>query len=394
MPRTMALSSGGDARRLMFDVAVAVAAAAISASIFIPLHKTGTTATGIVVRGETSIVVGLLAVHSLCLIARRVRPLVTLGLNLITGLAVVGLGWPPVVLGIASVVAVYSTGAEVPRRLSLVGLAAAELSVVASGFMAVNTPDFSTKFGNVAILGVTWFIGSTIRSRREYALDLERRNRELEAARDELARQAVAQERLRIARELHDVIAHSMSVIAVQSGAGTQVIDTDPAEAKRALQVIEEMSRSSLTEFRRVLGLLRDQDVAGTLDPVPSLEGLQVLIDQVSGSGLDIELQRFGDPPELSPGLQLTIYRIVQEALTNMRRHANARRGRVVIFYESDSVRIEVVDDGAIRSPVREGNGLRGMRERVAMYGGNLDLGVLPEGGFRVAASLPADSTK
>ena len=381
--RTLETSLG--TRGLLFDAAIALGATAISVSIFVSLLGTAPSAT----RDEAPIVGVLLAIHGLSLLARRLRPLLTLALVLVSGLVIVALGWPPVVLGITVVVAVYSAGAGAPRNPSLVGLTVAELSVFVSALMGSDRPDYGTQLGNAAVLGAFWFIGSTVRSRREYALDLERRNRELEQARRELADRAVAEERLRIARELHDVIAHSMSVIAVQSGAGAHVIDTNPAEAKRALQVIESTSRSTMNEFRRVLGLLRAGNGAAATDPAPSLDSLGPLIEQIRASGLDVDLQRHGPATDLAPGLQLTIYRVVQEALTNALRHADATHARVVISTDPDLVQVEVVDNGNRIPFFTEGNGLRGMRERVEVYGGRLEIGPLPEGGFRVATRLP-----
>jgi signal transduction histidine kinase len=375
-----------DTREVAFDVAIALAATAISFSIFLSLTDRAISED----RGDAVIWI-LLAVHGLSLVIRRIRPLLALSLNVASGLAVLALGWPTVVLGVALVITVYSIGAALPRRTSLIAFVVTACVVVLSELVVSSASDVSTRVGNLLVLAVAWFMGNTIRSRREYAANLERRNQELEAAREELAEKAVAEERVRIARELHDVIAHSMSLIAVQSGVGRRVIESDPAEAKRSLETIEDTSRTALSEVRRVLGLLRDQEEAGQLEPAPTLARLDDLIDQVEGTGLKVDVQRSGDLSNLSPGLELTIFRVVQEALTNVIKHASATRGRVVISRADGAVRIDVVDDGRGETEHRDGTGLRGMRERVEAFGGTVEAGGLAEGGFRVAVSIPAE---
>lgn len=375
-------------REIAFDVAIALAATAISFSIFLSLPDRAISEA----RGD-AVTWALLALHGLSLVIRRIRPLLALSLNVASGLAVLALGWPTVVLGVALVIAVYSIGAALPRRTSLIGFVVTACVVILGELGVSSASDVSTRVGNLFVLAVAWFMGNTIRSRREYAANLERRNTELEAAREELAEKAVAEERVRIARELHDVIAHSMSLIAVQSGVGRKVIDSDPAEAKRSLETIENTSRTALSEVRRVLGLLRDEEEAGQLEPAPTLARLDDLIDQVEQTGLKVDVQRSGDLSDLSPGLELTIFRVIQEALTNVIKHARATRGRVVISRADGAVRIDVVDDGRGDAEHRDGTGLRGMRERVEAFGGTVESGGLAEGGFRVAVSIPAQGT-
>jgi signal transduction histidine kinase len=217
----------------------------------------------------------------------------------------------------------------------------------------------------------------------------------------------VAAERLRIARELHDVVAHAMSVIAVQSGMGAHVIDTQPEEARRALANIEATSRSGLAELRRLLGVLRDDDAdtgdgAGTrrpaLAPAPGLGELDALVARASEAGLPVEVAIEGDARPLPPGVDLAAYRIVQEALTNVVKHAGEATARVTVRYGEAEVDLEIVDDGRGRAaaaggtPGANGHGIAGMRERATIYNGTLDAGPRPEGGFRVAARLPLAS--
>ncbi len=209
----------------------------------------------------------------------------------------------------------------------------------------------------------------------------------------------MAEERLRIARELHDVVAHSMSVIAVQSGVGAHVAATQPEEARKALAAIEATSRTALNELRRLLGVLREEgEPQGSLVPVPGLAGLDALLAQMSEAGLAVKLRVEGARPRVPAGIDLSAYRIVQEALTNVLRHAGAARAQVVIGYGDKDITIEVTDDGWSTVPkaaverLGTGHGLIGVRERVALFGGDFEVGPRPGGGFRVAARLPLET--
>jgi signal transduction histidine kinase len=225
---------------------------------------------------------------------------------------------------------------------------------------------------------------------------LEERTAELERAREELARRAVAEERLRLARELHDVVAHAMSVIAVQSGVGAHVADSRPEEVGKALAAIETTSRAALTELRRLLGVLRqDSEVQASLTPVPGLANLDSLLAEVGKAGLAVRLRVEGTPLQLPAGVDLSAYRIVQEALTNVVKHAGPAHAQVTIGYRDQEVTVEVTDDGRGAVPPASdgragtGHGLIGMRERVGAFNGDLEVGPRPGGGFRVAARLP-----
>jgi len=225
---------------------------------------------------------------------------------------------------------------------------------------------------------------------------LEERTAELEQAREELARRAVVEERLRLARELHDVVAHAMSVIAVQSGVGAHVAKTQPEEAAKALAAIEATSRAALTELRRLLGVLRqDSEPQASLTPVPGLANLDSVLTEVGKAGLAVRVRVEGTPSSLPAGVDLSAYRIVQEALTNVVKHAGPAHAQVVVGYRDQEVTVEVIDDGrGAATPVGDGrmgtgHGLIGMRERVAAFGGELEVGPRPGGGFRVAARLP-----
>jgi len=212
----------------------------------------------------------------------------------------------------------------------------------------------------------------------------------LERESEEEAKRAVADERLRIAQELHDVVAHSMGVIAVQAGVGAHVIDDDPAEAKRSLEAIATTSRGTLVEIRRLLGVLRsDGDAA--YQPAPGLADLDRLVADVGGAGLDVALCIDGERGDVPPGVDLTAYRIVQEALTNVLKHAGPAHTTVTVGYEPGALRLEIADDGrGVNGRASQGgHGLLGMRERVGVYGGSLQAGPAQGGGFRVVARLP-----
>jgi signal transduction histidine kinase len=371
-------------RGLAYDGLVAVGLSAISVSILLSLTRAETAYLGTAT--------ALAMVHNLSLVGRRLWPVGVLGVQIATGLAVAALGLLPEVLGIGILVGIYSVAAQQRLPVSLPALVATELVALAAQMISGSEPEATTNVGNAIVLAAAWFLGNSVYARRVYAEELERRNEALQQARDELARSVVAQERLRIARELHDVIGHSMSTIAVQSGVGAHVIDTNPDEAKRSLQTIEATSKTALIEIRRVLGLLRQSGEHAALDPSPGLEDIKRLAKQISANGLEIDLQMTGGIPDLPPGAELTIYRIVQEALTNVVRHAGATRARVVLTHDDRGVRVEIVDDGGGRRALdRTGHGLVGMRERVDLFDGDFHAGPLPEGGFRVVARLPVE---
>jgi signal transduction histidine kinase len=243
---------------------------------------------------------------------------------------------------------------------------------------------------NVALYAAAYLFGSTMRNRRLYSEQLEERANALESERAEEAKRAVAEERLRIAQELHDVVAHSMGVIAVQAGVGAHVIDTDPDEAKKSLDAISRTSRSTLAEIRRMLGVLRD-DEGASYQPAPGLADLERLVQEVRGAGLQVDVRREGPRTELPPGVDFTAYRIVQEALTNVLKHAGRASASVVVGYEEGALLLEILDDGrgVNGHTAQGGHGLMGMRERVGVYGGSFEAGPRTGGGFRVAVRLP-----
>jgi signal transduction histidine kinase len=332
----------------------------------------------------------LLALYSASPMLRRRRPAVAVGIGLAAGLAYSAAGYPaaltPVVL-----LSVYSAAESLPQRPARRVLAAGVLV----GVVGTTVSPGPTDLGVPALIASAWLLGNFVGARRAHTAELERKNLELEQARLELAELAVTEERLRIARELHDVVAHSMSVVAMHAGTGRMVADTNPGAARDALATIETATRDALDEMRRMLGVLRGPAMsAPDLGPAPGLGDLESLIADVVRSGITVEVHVDGARTNVPPGVDLAAFRIVQEALTNVIKHAGGASTRVHVTYEPDEVVVEVTDDGrrsiGVGAPaLPSGHGISGMRERIAMYGGELDVGPRPGGGFRVRARLP-----
>jgi signal transduction histidine kinase len=321
---------------------------------------------------------------------RRRAPLAVL---LISELCVVVLtvrdyqtGATPTVL----LVGVYTVAAWCNSRDRLIGVVAVVVGLTVVAVAGIPGGNGADVVFNFVLFAAAYLFGSTMRNRRLYGEQLEERAAALERERDEEARRAVSDERLRIAQELHDVVAHSMGVIAVQAGVGVHVIDTDPDEAKKSLDAISQTSRSTLAEIRRMLGVLRE-DTGASYAPAPGLADLDRLVRDVGSAGLEVDVRKEGTRTELPPGVDFTAYRIVQEALTNVLKHAGRARARVVVGYEENALRLEIVDDGrgVNGRATPGGHGLMGMRERAGMYGGSFEAGPRTGGGFRVAVRLP-----
>jgi len=268
---------------------------------------------------------------------------------------------------------------------------------VAVEFQPAKVAVLATYLLSEIFVGAAWLAGWNLRRRRQRWAELRARTERLEREHEEEARRAVTEERLRIARELHDVIAHSMSVIAVQSAVGNHVIDTQPADARQALAAIEATSRSALTEMRRLLGVLRQEgEPRGSLTPAPGLADLSSLVSQVRDAGLQVWINVEGRRGSVPPGVDLSAYRVIQEALTNVIKHAGSAAATVIIRYRDDSVTVEIANQApaapAAHVPAPRagsGHGIIGMRERVAVFGGEFAAGPQPDGGFLVRACFP-----
>jgi signal transduction histidine kinase len=290
---------------------------------------------------------------------------------------------------VAIVIAMYSVGAHSGRRRSLVGLAIA--LVLAGTSVTVETgvslADYS--FAALAAVG-PWLAGAALRGRRLEAAELASRAARLEREREEQARIAVAEERARIARELHDIVAHNVSVMTVQAGAVRRLLAPEQERERETLLGVEQTGREALNEMRRLLGMLRATDEAHALLPQPSLRHLDTLVSQVRDAGVPVDVRVEGEPVDLPPGLDLSAYRIVQEALTNTLKHAGPARAEVVVRYGDHQLELEIVDDGrGGANGSGSGSGLVGMRERAALVGGNVEAGPARDGGYTVRARLP-----
>jgi signal transduction histidine kinase len=321
---------------------------------------------------------------TLPLLERRARPGLVLGAVAATSLAMIATDvWLlPFPLAVA-VYTVASSGAGAPVLLG----GAASIGAVAIAFPLSGTTAFGDVAARVVFLGAAFLLGDGVRSRRAYVLEIEEKAERLERERQTEARRAAAEEQARIARELHDVVAHALSVIVVQAGAADDVFEVEPRLAREPIRAIDAAARAALADLRRVLGLL--QHDAGYA-PQPGLARLDELLEHVRGTGLEVALQVEGRPRPLPAAVDLSAYRIVQEALTNTLKHAHAGQVKVHVRY-GDTLLLEVRDDG--RGAVNgssDGSGLIGMRERVALLGGTLETGPVLGGGYRVAAAIPA----
>jgi signal transduction histidine kinase len=344
----------------------------------------------------------LAAIAGLSIVIRRRNPMAALVLMTISvGLATAFAEGP---LDPLVAIPIYQVASVYERRRSLPVCAVSTVALSLASASAALT-HHGASLGVVVVVVAGWFVGDSVRVRRTYIAGIAEQAAQRQREVAERAQRSVAEERLLIARELHDVVSHSLSVIAVQSGVGRHVIDTQPDEAKKALAAVEATSRSALDELRRMLGLLRrDDQQAAPLAPAHGLSALEGLVQQVRSAGFDVDLDVKGmTVGTLSPAAELSIYRIVQEALTNVVNHAGGLATvRVEIRHEADALVLEVNDDGRGMPPTATGQlagqgqethqGIVGMRERVAMFGGSFSAETRPEGGFRVLARFPFES--
>ena len=270
------------------------------------------------------------------------------------------------------------------------------LAIVLGGAAIVIYNDPTHQPGDLVFtpvsFGIGWLVGYALRERTEQTQAAEERAARAERDREAAARVAVAEERARIARELHDVVAHAVSMMVLQVGAVRHRMPDSQAENREALQNVEQAGRTALAEMRRLLGAMRRDDDQPEYLPHPGLADLDSLLDDVRAAGLAVRLQVHGEPVALPPGLDLSAYRIVQEAVTNTLKHAHAHQAEVDVHYEPHDLRVEVRDDG--RGPTTGdglGHGLVGIGERVKIFGGDLSAGAAPTGGFVLRARLPLD---
>jgi signal transduction histidine kinase len=311
-----------------------------------------------------------------------------------------------VVLGSASFVdgmlapSIFVTFAAALAGLVLIGMHPDRSRAVVGGLLVqgiaivvgLNDP---TQHGGdyvwlAVLFAVAWTVGFGLSSKFREIDEAKEQAARAERGREEEARLAVADERARIARELHDVVGHSVSVMTVQASAVRRLLEADQEKEREALLVVERTGREALAEMRRMVGVLRRPEEAPALAPQPSLEQLDRLVEQAREAGLPVELRVEGAPVQLPAGVDLTAYRLVQEGLTNALKHARAEHAEVLVRYRDGHVELTVSDDGAGGGDGdKGGHGLVGMRERVSVYGGELEAGPRPEGGYRLRATLP-----
>ena len=340
-------------------------------------------------RSPPAVAVVLAFVAGAVLVLRRRDQLPTLGVSLVAVLGVAIAGVTP--LAAAPLIGLYTVATLCERRVSLAALVlTVPVSVVTTLVVPSGDQLFDPILAAACSLGA-WGLGVYVETRRKYRRELERRAAFIERERQQLARLAAHEERAAIARELHDIVAHSVTVMLVGVRGARDVLRSQPDVADATLGKVETSGEQSLVELRRILELLREPADAAESRPQPSLAQLDGLVAEYRSAGLPVMLERIGDQRPLPGGVELSVYRIVQEALTNVLKHARASSVVVTLAFRDSGLELEVVDDGAPlrREAVMPGHGLVGMRERVALLGGELETGRRASGGFRVAARLP-----
>ena len=327
---------------------------------------------------------------------RRRRPIgaaLTMALALLLATALGGA--PTQATGIVALIALvsgaYMLGARTQGRVLAAGTIALIVALAADAIVEESQTVSALLFFTFFVVGLPVAAGQATRSRAQLADELADRAVALERAREGEAQAAVQEERARIARELHDVVAHDVSVMVVQAAAAKRIVEREPGRAEEAIVSIEGTGREALAEMRRLLGVLRRGDEDLALAPQPSLSRVDALLARTRAAGLDVALERSGDDAPLPAGVDLAAYRVVQEALANVVRHAGAEHATVRLTYDPRAVVVEVVDDGrgAANGGGKAGHGLVGLRERVDLYGGDFQAGPRAEGGFGVRARLP-----
>ncbi|MCW2876082.1 MAG: Histidine kinase [Sphaerisporangium sp.] len=382
---------------LFGDSALALLLAVLSVAVAVIVGD-GTSSSGYgPVSAPDAMSVILMVLACLPLVLRRRWPLVLLCLAALPQITLAALSYDGGITGLASLILLYTVAAYRGLALSLVAAAVSSLAYGVTVLLGSDPGGWTQHtFAAVVALAV-WLVGRSIRLRRAYLAELVDRAERLERARDADTRAARAEERSRIARELHDVVAHHVSVMTVQAAAARKVLESRPEAAKDALVAIEEMGRAAMREMRGIVGVLRTDGEPGELAPQPGMGDLPGLVDQMREAGLRAQLSVEGERGVLPPGIDLAAYRLVQEALTNSLRHAGpAARAWVTVRHEQGELLVQVEDDGRggtgefTRVPdARPGHGLVGIRERVALYGGILRIGPRQGGGFEVRARFP-----
>ncbi|MEV5749284.1 sensor histidine kinase [Actinoallomurus sp. NPDC052308] len=348
-------------------------------------------------KGPDVFSVGLSGVALLSLTMRRRLPVSVLAFMVGVCVLLTAMGYDMSAPAVAVLIATYTLAAHRGLATSL-SVGVVTLLVFIALLVGVGA-DFWPAVSNTILFVGVWWLGRSLRLRRAYLNELEARARRLERAREADARAARTEERSRIARELHDVVAHHVSVMTVQAGAARRILERDPDAVRDALTTIEQMGRTALGEMRRLVGVLRTEaePVRGELSPQPGVSDVGELVDHLRETGLQVQLWIEGESRSLSPGVDLAAFRLIQEALTNTLKHAGPQaRAWVRIHYTDRQLMVEVEDDGrglaaGLGQNGSRGHGLVGMRERVALYGGDLRIGPRSGGGFEVRARFPLE---
>jgi signal transduction histidine kinase len=341
----------------------------------------------------------LILAQGLPLAWRRRRPLLVFAIVLAANTAYYAIAFPPSQFDFGLPIALFTVAAERSQRTSL--LACLVILVLFVAQWAARVDVYWTYANWVRVLyllfffSAVWAWGRYVRMRRAYTAELAARADRAERDRKQEAERAVADERTRIARELHDVVAHHLSVMVIQAGAARRLLDTQPEQTRAALAAIEDAGRQGLGAMPGLLRALRDSGQAEVLAPQPTLRELDGLVAQVRAAGLPVELRIEGTPRPLPAAVDLSAYRVAQEALTNTLKHAGPARAELLVRYGRDALEVTAVDDGYGTEPTangpayRGGQGLVGMRERVSLFGGELHAGARSQGGFAVFARFP-----
>lgn len=324
---------------------------------------------------------------------RRVAPVPVLAVVTAVASTLSILGRTPILVDVTLGMSIYTAAVQCRRAVAIAGFLVTEAAVGSVALAAAaDSPPQASAIRLVTTSGALWFIGYSVRERTKYLSFQQEQALRRQRAEQERSSQALREERVRIARELHDVVAHSLGVVTLQAGVGRKIGSQQPAETVRALQAIEVMGRSALEEVRRIVGLLYSDAERPCLAPQPGAGNLDELTDAVCAAGIPVRLVLHGDVAGLQPSLSLTVYRIVQEALTNVIKHAPGAAADVLVEIGQDGVKIEVSNNGqsvAARNPDGGGHGIVGMQERAAAFGGTLKAGPVSGGGFSVTAFLP-----
>jgi signal transduction histidine kinase len=388
-PQARTTRAGDERHRLAITVVAAIVALLAVAAALTPFPHAG-----------PRVLLYLLLCVPIVLLRRW--PVPVLAVVVVLAGMVIGSGIPSFPLVVLIALATYQVASALPRRLSI-GYTVGASGVLGIALLWATIWKFRAPIDVLAVetflpLAAAWFVGDAVAARRRYFAGLAeqtQREREADAERE---RQQIREQRLRIAQELHDVVAHTLAVITVQAGVGRRLMDRDPEEASKALESIENVGRTAQEELQVVLGLLREDDSSALqLSPAPRLGDLSELVEIVRASGTPVELHVSGSDRQISPALELSIYRVAQEALTNVVKHAPGSRATVDVAVTDQNVRIEIYnddtrqDDATLESVNGTGHGIVGMRERVTAFGGTLTAERAQSGGFRVLAEVPLE---